>query len=69
MESSLVNSLSETIASPCIGICSMNETSGLCEGCYRTIEEIRDWWDMAPAERDTVMQRLDQRLQQIDFGD
>ena len=47
----------------------MNETSGLCEGCYRTIEEIRDWWDMTPVQRDTVMQRLDQRLQQIDFGD
>ena len=64
-----MNSPSETIVSPCIGVCSMNETSGLCEGCYRTIEEIRDWWDMTPAQRDTVMQRLDQRLQQIDFGD
>jgi predicted Fe-S protein YdhL (DUF1289 family) len=64
-----VNNPSETIVSPCIGVCSMNEASGLCEGCYRTIEEIRDWWDMAPAQRGTVMQRLDQRLQQIDFGD
>jgi len=64
-----VNSPAETIASPCIGVCSMSEASGLCEGCYRTIEEIRDWWDMSPAQRNAVMQRLDQRLQQIDFGD
>ena len=29
--------------SPCIGICKMNPQSGLCEGCFRTIDEIAKW--------------------------
>lgn len=51
----------EDIASPCIGVCSMNQESGECEGCYRTIEEIREWWNMSAAERGQVMERLQQR--------
>lgn len=29
--------------SPCISICKMNPQTGLCEGCFRTIEEIAQW--------------------------
>lgn len=29
--------------SPCINICKMNAQTGLCEGCFRTIEEIAKW--------------------------
>ncbi|MCP3710257.1 DUF1289 domain-containing protein [Paraburkholderia sp. CNPSo 3274] len=29
--------------SPCINICRMDERSGLCEGCLRTIDEIASW--------------------------
>ncbi|HEX7643707.1 MAG TPA: DUF1289 domain-containing protein [Burkholderiaceae bacterium] len=31
------------VPSPCISICRMNEASGLCEGCQRTIDEIVRW--------------------------
>lgn len=31
------------ILSPCINVCLMDETSGLCAGCYRTLEEITLW--------------------------
>ncbi len=34
-------SAEQEIESPCIGVCSMNETTGFCHGCYRTIEEIQ----------------------------
>ena len=51
----------QTIQSPCIGVCAMNESNGLCHGCYRTIEEIREWWDMAPEKRSQVMAQLEQR--------
>lgn len=58
----------EPIASPCIGVCAMNEMTGLCEGCYRSIEEIREWWDMAPEARNSVMGELEQRQSaQISF--
>ena len=31
------------VPSPCINICKMNPQSGLCEGCFRTIDEIVQW--------------------------
>jgi uncharacterized protein len=49
------------IQSPCIGVCTMSEATGLCLGCYRTIEEIREWWDMSPAQRSQVMDVLEER--------
>lgn len=39
----------------------MNESNGLCHGCYRTIAEIREWWDMAPEQRSQIMGQLEQR--------
>jgi len=32
-----------TVPSPCINVCRMNPQTGLCEGCYRTIDEIAQW--------------------------
>ena len=29
-----------SVPSPCINVCKMNERSGLCEGCLRTLDEI-----------------------------
>ena len=31
------------LPSPCIGVCVMEDASGLCKGCQRTIDEIIDW--------------------------
>lgn len=53
--------MNETVLSPCIGVCAMNEATGLCEGCYRTIDEIRDWWDLDAGQRAEVMAKLEQR--------
>jgi uncharacterized protein len=52
----------EDIVSPCIGVCSINDSNGFCQGCYRTVEEIREWWNMTDQEREKVMGVLDQRL-------
>jgi predicted Fe-S protein YdhL (DUF1289 family) len=48
-------------ASPCIAVCRLDEATGFCEGCYRTIDEIRDWIIMLPDERHDVLQRLAER--------
>ncbi len=34
---------SSNVPSPCIDICQMNADSGLCEGCFRTLDEITRW--------------------------
>jgi predicted Fe-S protein YdhL (DUF1289 family) len=31
------------VPSPCISVCRMDATSGLCIGCLRTIDEIAAW--------------------------
>ncbi|MFZ2386479.1 MAG: DUF1289 domain-containing protein [Polaromonas sp.] len=31
------------VPSPCISICRMSAVSGLCEGCFRTRDEIAGW--------------------------
>lgn len=34
------------VASPCVSICNINHESQLCEGCFRTLEEIGAWPQM-----------------------
>ncbi len=31
------------VASPCISVCRMDDASGLCIGCLRTLDEIAAW--------------------------
>lgn len=46
---------------PCVNICSIDETSGLCVGCYRTIGEIAAWGRMTNVERRRIMAELPSR--------
>jgi uncharacterized protein len=45
------------IQSPCIGVCSMNDSTGFCLGCYRTIEEIQGWWDFSFEKKSDVIKK------------
>ncbi|MFO1322659.1 MAG: DUF1289 domain-containing protein [Burkholderiales bacterium] len=31
------------VASPCVSICKMDDATGLCVGCLRTLDEIAVW--------------------------
>ena len=53
----------ENVETPCIGVCTMDDNTGLCLGCYRSLEEIQNWWDMSDAQRADVMAQLEQRMQ------
>jgi predicted Fe-S protein YdhL (DUF1289 family) len=48
-------------ASPCISVCQMDDATGWCLGCRRTIDEIREWMIMAPEERQRVLDNLPAR--------
>jgi uncharacterized protein len=50
-----------TAASPCIGICRLDESSGLCVGCFRTIGEIARWGAMSREDRVRIFTALDER--------
>ena len=44
----------ESPASPCIALCRLNDKD-ICEGCYRTAEEIRDWSYLDSEQRMAVL--------------
>ena len=48
----------DPIASPCINVCSMDERTGLCAGCYRTLDEIAQWSAYTPAQKRAVHAQL-----------
>ena len=43
------------VGSPCIGVCAMDDATNLCHGCYRTLEEIRQWWDLDALSKQKVV--------------
>ncbi len=49
------------VASPCVGICRINEQSGLCEGCLRTMDEIANWKDSDEAVKKAILEQLRKR--------
>ncbi len=48
----------DAVASPCNSVCRMDAKSGLCEGCWRTIDEIIAWSTMSDDERRDVWDAL-----------
>lgn len=51
------------IPSPCINLCKMDPASGLCAGCFRTLDEIAAWSGMSDHQRRTVLAAISSRRQ------
>jgi len=49
------------IPSPCINICKMDDLSGLCLGCFRTLDEITVWSRTDDAQRANILAAVTQR--------
>jgi len=49
------------VASPCVNVCRMDEKSGYCEGCRRSLEEIACWSVYSAAEKRAVLALLPAR--------
>lgn len=47
--------------SPCISICTMNPQTGLCEGCFRTIDEIAQWSTASEEKKRVVWVEIKRR--------
>jgi predicted Fe-S protein YdhL (DUF1289 family) len=47
--------MTEAVASPCIDVCRMNPSTGLCDGCFRTIDEIASWSSFDDAQKAEVL--------------
>ena len=59
------NSSTESL-SPCIEVCRLNERTGLCEGCWRNLDEISAWRSASEADRCEILRRVAQRREQAD---
>jgi uncharacterized protein len=49
------------VPSPCISVCRMDPASGLCEGCFRTLDEIADWGTMSFEQKRRVWKAIPSR--------
>ncbi|WP_101759349.1 DUF1289 domain-containing protein [Oceanicoccus sp. KOV_DT_Chl] len=56
--------MSEEVKSPCISVCVLNEDD-VCEGCYRSAQEITDWSVLSNTEKQSVMVEVRQRFKQL----
>jgi predicted Fe-S protein YdhL (DUF1289 family) len=52
---------SASVASPCTSVCIIDPVTGLCGGCFRTLEEISGWIDFSATEKREVIAALDAR--------
>jgi hypothetical protein len=50
--------------SPCINICQMDEASGWCRGCFRTLDEIGFWSVLDEEDKQAVLALLPPRRAQ-----
>jgi uncharacterized protein len=56
---------SEAVASPCTSVCVIDPATGLCGGCFRTLDEIARWIDFSAAEKREVIAALDTRRSDV----
>ena len=54
-----------SIASPCVNICQIDQATGWCLGCGRTVPEIRAWRKMTPYRRTALARELPRRIEQM----
>lgn len=50
--------------SPCIGVCAIDEETGYCKGCFRTVEEVTGWRGGSEAWKRKVWQKLAKRKEE-----
>ena len=49
------------VESPCIGVCALNPED-VCEGCYRTAEEITYWSSNSDDEKRDILRKANARF-------
>ncbi|HLX29328.1 MAG TPA: DUF1289 domain-containing protein [Casimicrobiaceae bacterium] len=46
------------VASPCISVCRIDDATGLCVGCFRTLDEIAAWGALDDEARRVVWRAI-----------
>ena len=53
------------IATPCIKVCIVDGESGLCMGCYRTLQEVAGWARLDETTRSSILAELPSRPDRV----
>lgn len=56
--------LPSRVASPCVNVCRIDDDTGLCAGCLRTLDEIALWSQLDDAMRQDVLDAIAARRAQ-----
>ena len=51
----------KTVDSPCIKVCTYDEEEEFCIGCYRTKQELQDWWIMNREQKLEALKKIEER--------
>jgi predicted Fe-S protein YdhL (DUF1289 family) len=51
----------DDVPSPCVNVCRMDEATGLCAGCFRTLGEVAGWSGYTREEKLAVRARAEAR--------
>lgn len=56
----LFSNVSPAVPSPCISVCRLDEQK-VCTGCWRHVEDIREWRAATDERRREIVRQADQR--------
>lgn len=59
------NNVPDSVASPCINVCTIDEESGLCLGCARSLQEVARWRRFSDAQKSEIINRLTERKRKM----
>jgi predicted Fe-S protein YdhL (DUF1289 family) len=54
------------VKTPCINVCLLDDETGSCVGCGRTLSEIAAWATMSDTQRLAIMAALPARMNQLE---
>jgi predicted Fe-S protein YdhL (DUF1289 family) len=54
--------LDGNVPSPCLSVCRMDPARALCDGCFRTLDEIAGWSRMRDESKREVWQAIGERI-------
>lgn len=57
----LAGAVAENVPSPCVSVCRMDLQRTYCEGCLRSIDEIRVWRASSDLEKKAIWARIAER--------
>ena len=55
----------EEIRSPCISVCVLDDND-ICMGCFRSAEEVTEWFMADDDEKRRIMERVQQRREAVE---